>query len=65
MCESQEVLLGSMSQFDARLTEEIGMQCAPQLKNVSDIPRLYRRTNREVSGLFFSAPHSLVLDKSL
>ena len=41
-------LLLAVPKFDAFVTDDITQQCCLQLKNVNDIPRLYRRTNREV-----------------
>lgn len=37
-----------LPKFCAIITDEIQMQCSAFIRQVSDIPRLYRRTNREV-----------------
>lgn len=34
--------------FSRHIVEELTFQCAVHLKQVNDIPRLYRRTNRDV-----------------
>lgn len=48
LTEAQQALLDSTKSFELYLTKEITDQCAVQLRNVSDIPRLYRKTNRDV-----------------
>ena len=46
--DAEESILLHMSHFETYLTTEITAQCVTHLKSVNDIPRLYRRTNREV-----------------
>ena len=46
--EGCDALLTVIPKFDTFVTDDVTQQCCLQLKNVNDIPRLYRRTNREV-----------------
>ena len=56
LMEAVEGIRENLPPFDTYITDEITAQCAVHLKLVSDIPRLYRRTNREVcmKSLVFS-----------
>ncbi|PVD26689.1 hypothetical protein C0Q70_14367 [Pomacea canaliculata] len=45
--ESMLSLEEHLPKFCAIITDEIQMQCSAFIRQVSDIPRLYRRTNRE------------------
>ena len=42
------------------IIDELSSQCCAHLKNVSDIPRLYRRTNREIPTKSFAYVHQLL-----
>ncbi|KAK2169643.1 hypothetical protein LSH36_8g08045 [Paralvinella palmiformis] len=46
--ESESGLLSKLPHFGQYIVTEITSQCSGSLKTVNDIPRLYRRTNREV-----------------
>lgn len=37
-----------LPKFRSIVTDEVVIQCSAFIRQVSDIPRLYRRTNREV-----------------
>ena len=50
--ESIDALEERLPKFRSIVTDEIVVQCSAFIRQVSDIPRLYRRTNREVSCLF-------------
>jgi len=47
--DSEESLASQLPQLELYVTNEIVSQCVASLKAVNDIPRLYRRTNRDVS----------------
>jgi len=49
MKDSEESLTSQLPQLESFVTNEIISQCVLNLKAVNDIPRLYRRTNRDVS----------------
>ena len=49
--EAQEALESPLSRMADYIIEDITTQSCVHLKLVSDTPRLYRRTNREVSDL--------------
>ena len=51
--ESCENLDNEVPAFGNYIVDGIGNQCSTHLKLVSDIPRLYRRTNREVIAYYF------------
>jgi hypothetical protein len=46
--DSEDALLSQLPQLESFVTNEITAQCIVNLKAVTDIPRLYRRTNRDV-----------------
>ena len=46
--ESCNQLSFSLEKLDKVIIDEVTRRCCPFLKQVSDIPRLYRRTNREI-----------------
>ena len=46
--ESSDQIKSELPQFQNYIVQEVCCQCAVHLKQVNDIPRLYRRTNREV-----------------
>lgn len=46
--ESSDQIKSELPQFQSYIVQEVCSQCALHLKQVNDIPRLYRRTNREV-----------------
>ncbi|XP_064622383.1 conserved oligomeric Golgi complex subunit 2-like [Lineus longissimus] len=46
--DSQSSLRDQVNKFDEYIISELTNQCLVHLKMVNDIPRLYRRTNREV-----------------
>uniref|UniRef100_A0A131XDS7 Conserved oligomeric Golgi complex subunit 2 n=1 Tax=Hyalomma excavatum TaxID=257692 RepID=A0A131XDS7_9ACAR len=46
--ESSQLLASLAPSISARLVSDVAKACCVQLKMVPDIPRLYRRTNREV-----------------
>lgn len=46
--ESSQLLVSLAPSISARLVSDVAKACCIQLKMVPDIPRLYRRTNREV-----------------
>ncbi|KAJ8308390.1 hypothetical protein KUTeg_013264 [Tegillarca granosa] len=46
--ECSEKIKENLPRFQAHVVEEIILQCSAHLRQVNDIPRLYRRTNREV-----------------
>jgi len=48
MKDSEESLTSQLPQLELYVTNEIVSQCVTNLKAVNDIPRLYRRTNRDV-----------------
>lgn len=48
LTECSEEIKSKLPRFQAHLVEEITTQCSVHLKQVNDIPRLYRRTNKEV-----------------
>ena len=50
--ESESGLLSRLPRFGQYIITEITSQCSGSLKTVNDIPRLYRRTNREVTMTF-------------
>ena len=47
---SVEELSECRPKFWSMVTEDVVKRCAAFLTQVNDIPRLYRRTNKEVSG---------------
>jgi len=57
MKDGEESLSSQLPQLELFVTNEIISQCVSNLKAVNDIPRLYRRTNRDVSTrpLFYYA----------
>ncbi|XP_022332171.2 conserved oligomeric Golgi complex subunit 2-like [Crassostrea virginica] len=78
LLECGEEIKSKLPRFQAYLVEEITTQCSVHLKQVNDIPRLYRRTNKEVpskqSGYvtslmkpikMFTEEHSDILDENL
>ncbi|XP_033733941.1 conserved oligomeric Golgi complex subunit 2-like isoform X2 [Pecten maximus] len=46
--ECSSSLLNKLPRYRNFIVEEISCQCSIHLKQVNDVPRLYRRTNREV-----------------
>jgi len=50
IADSEESLTSQLPQLESYVTNEIVSQCVVNLKAVTDIPRLYRRTNRDVSS---------------
>jgi len=50
MNDSEESLTSQLQQLESYVVNEIVSQCVMNLKAVNDIPRLYRRTNRDVSS---------------
>ncbi|XP_076099685.1 conserved oligomeric Golgi complex subunit 2-like [Mytilus galloprovincialis] len=46
--ESSDQIKSELPQFQSYIVQDVCSQCAVHLKQVNDIPRLYRRTNREV-----------------
>ncbi len=48
LVESQQGIVDGLPPFGNYVVEEVMAQCSVHLKLVSDIPRMYRRTNREV-----------------
>ncbi|XP_048732279.2 conserved oligomeric Golgi complex subunit 2-like [Ostrea edulis] len=78
LTECSEEIKAKLPRFQAHLVEEITTQCSVHIKQVNDIPRLYRRTNKEVpskqSGYvtnllkpikMFTEEHSEILDEKL
>ena len=49
-----------MSQIDTVITGQVAEKCLPALKQVADIPRLYRRTNRELPSKALAYVHELL-----
>ena len=49
-----------LPKFRSILTDEIGVQCSAFIRQVSDIPRLYRRTNREVRRLLYGVSFDII-----
>jgi len=50
MKDGEESLTSQLPQLESYITNEVVSQCVTNLKAVNDIPRLYRRTNRDVSS---------------
>ncbi|CAG2199435.1 COG2 [Mytilus edulis] len=46
--ESNDQIKSELPQFQSYIVQDVCSKCAVHLKQVNDIPRLYRRTNREV-----------------
>ncbi|XP_061173023.1 conserved oligomeric Golgi complex subunit 2-like [Saccostrea echinata] len=78
LTECSEEIKAKLPKFQAHLVEEITTQCSAHLKQVNDIPRLYRRTNKEVPSKqssyvinllkpikMFTEEHSDILDEKL
>ena len=42
------------------IVSELGLQCSSHLRNVGDIPRLYRRTNKDAPTKCFAYVHQLL-----
>ena len=51
--DCKESLSNRQVEFGEYITKEVCALCSVHLKSANDIPRLYRRTNREVSSIFF------------
>ncbi|XP_029642669.1 conserved oligomeric Golgi complex subunit 2 [Octopus sinensis] len=75
--DSQTNVLCNVPKFQNSVIQELTCQCSVHLKQVADIPRLFRRTNREVptktssytTGLFkplnmFFSEHKAILSES-
>jgi len=58
--DSCQALEQSMSQIDTVITGQVAEKCLPALKQVADIPRLYRRTNRELPSKALAYVHELL-----
>ena len=54
LTESSSSIKSRLPKFESYVVEELTVQCAVHLKQVNDIPRLYRRTNKDVSNCSFS-----------
>lgn len=78
LTECSEEIKSKLPRFQAHLVEEITTQCSVHLKQVNDIPRLYRRTNKEVPSKqssyvinllkpikMFTEEHAEILDEKL
>ncbi|KAK0144936.1 Conserved oligomeric Golgi complex subunit 2 [Merluccius polli] len=46
--DSKDSLSGSTPTLNARMTQHLSERCSRYLKSASEVPRLYRRTNKEV-----------------
>ncbi|XP_064599671.1 conserved oligomeric Golgi complex subunit 2-like isoform X1 [Liolophura sinensis] len=46
--ENREAVVQRLPQYRTFIVEDVSSQCSVHLRQVNDIPRLYRRTNREV-----------------
>ena len=57
--ESCTTIVRKLPQFYDFVVSDLTSQCAVHLKQANDIPRLFRRTNRDVSG-FSSIRISLI-----
>lgn len=46
--ESKGSILGRLSRIESKIAEDLIANSAPYIKQVNDIPRLYRKTNRDI-----------------
>lgn len=57
LCEN---IGGSLGQLEIYITSTLASEGSIQFENILNIPRLYRRTNREVSALTFMFVNQIV-----
>jgi len=53
MVDGEESLSSQLPQLESYVINEVVSQSVTSLKAVNDIPRLYRRTNRDVTSLLY------------